>query len=130
MLDLPFHIRRYSRTANTVFLLGIFSASAIAPLHSFEYADEPKVFPIHFEQEWVSRYFNSVDGNTPIAEVVDFLVSLRTSLLAKGYQCPSLTEVCLLFRDQLLEYNIELDYEEIAEVYSEFANREAVVRLC
>ena len=86
------------------FLLGVFTMGTVAPLHSFEYVDGPGAILLILSKNGCLAISNpSMRIPQPGLEVVDFLVSFRASLLARGYQCPSLTEFCLHFREKLLE---------------------------
>ena len=76
---------------------------------------------------WVNRYFNSLDENTSIEEVIDFLVSFKASLQAKGYEVPPLTEMCLRLRDGLIDKGIEIDDDTIERIYNEIAKRENIL---
>lgn len=124
MLDISLNLRRYYRPAGRIVLGSILTFSAIVPLQSFEYSEGLTSTPKHFEQEWVNRYFNSIDAETDVEEVVDFLISLRESLVSKGYSCPSLAEICLRMRDYLIEKGIQFDDEEIEEIYEEILRRQ------
>ena len=46
-------------------------------LKAFEYHDDLESIPRSCEHEWVSRYFNSLDDDTSIEEVIDFLISFK-----------------------------------------------------
>lgn len=124
MLDLPINFRRLYCPASAVILLTSF---LITPLHALDYLDGPGMVPKHLEQEWVSRYLNSVDEDTDVEEVVDFLINLRESLVHKGYQCPTLTEMADGIRRYLIEKQIPFDEEEIQEIYEEIAKRESQI---
>ncbi len=93
-------------------------------LHSVEYQDGLETLPRSCEHEWVARYFNSLDDQTSVEEVVDFLVSLKSALEAKGYRVPPLTELCLNVREYLLENGVEIEDADIEEIYNEFLKRE------
>ena len=121
MLDLPINLRRFYRPVSAVILL---SSLALSPLHGHEYHDGQRSIPQHFEQEWINRYFNSIDEETDVEEVVDFLISTRESLVAKGYACPSLSELCMRVRSALIERGIEMDDEVVQEIYEEIGRRE------
>ena len=67
MLALPILIRRLCRPVNSIVLL---TTCSLSPLYGFEYADGRNAMPKHLEQEWVSRYFNSLDEETSIEEAL------------------------------------------------------------
>lgn len=127
MLGLSFTFCRCNRSVGLVILSGFLTCSAISPLYSFEYSDGYASTPKHFEQEWVHRYFNSIDENTDVEEVIDFLISLRESLVSKGYTCPSLAEMCLRMRDYLMEKGIQYNDEEFDELYAEILMRQSQI---
>lgn len=70
--------------------------------------DKPRV-----DFEWVQNYFNSRTPDTEPEEIVDFLVSLRMSLVGFGYSTPTLQELC----ERLSNYFQE---KEVVESLSEF----------
>lgn len=110
--------------ATIVFILFSFSPiSTILSAQDREISDEMS----HFEQDWVTRYFNAINEFTPIEEVVDFLVSLRTALVAKGYSCPILSDMWVNLVNQLVEDEIPLEDEEVDKVYDELIQREATI---
>lgn len=92
-----------------------------------EYQDGLKSRACSSGFQWVNRYFNSLDDDVSIDEIVDFLVSLKTSLQAKGYQVPSLAELCLKVKDQLVRIGVQLDDDEIDEIYDEILKRESIL---
>jgi hypothetical protein len=114
----------FTRHAYKSFWLLAFSFSS---LHAFEYQEGLGEVPRFCEHEWVMRYFNSLSDDTPIEEVIDFLLGLRAALQAKGYQVPPLSEMCLKMREYLIENGIELDDEVIEEIYNEILKREATL---
>ncbi len=120
MLDLHQLNRTLSRCAYKGIFLLIF---LLAPkLSTFEYYESDTSHPC--EHEWVKRYFDSLTDSTSIEEVVDFLVSLRVGLHAKGYSVPSLADLCLKMKDYLLENEIPINEEEFQMIYNEIVNRE------
>ena len=78
---------------NTRFLILAFLL--FSPIKALAFSDYAHSAPKRGEHKWVVRYFNSVDENTSIEEMVDFLVSFKVSLEAKGFQVPSLSELCI-----------------------------------
>jgi hypothetical protein len=124
MLDLFISCGRNLFSFNKLFFV-IFCSSFlnISPLSAFEKHDG-LTRPRYSEYEWVVRYFNSVDENTSIEELVDFLVSFKASLQAKGYKCPSLADLCLRLRDALIQQGVELDDDVLEEIYNEIVERE------
>lgn len=127
MLDISIVYRRhFCRISKLFFIVGL-SLHVVTPLCAIEYQDGLHSLPRHCEHEWVNRYFNAVDENTDIEEMVDFLVSFKASLQAKGYQCPSLADLCLQVRDILIQRGIEIDDDEIEPIYNEIVKREVVI---
>lgn len=116
MLDLHKYTRLFIRRAYKSIFIIIFSFSS--------YLYGVNLTPASCEHEWAARYFNSVDERTSIEEMIDFLVSLRIVLQAKGYQMPSLAELCLTMRSYLIEKNIEIDENNIERIYNEILKRE------
>jgi len=96
-------------------------------LKAFEYHDGLESIPRSCEHEWVSRYFNSLDDDTSIEEIIDFLISFKASLQAKGYQIPPLTEMCLQLRDELIAKGVAINDETIEQIYDEIARRENIL---
>lgn len=80
--------------------------------------------PRSCEHEWVSRYFDSVNEDTSIEEMVDFLVSFKLALQAKGYDLPALSDLCLELRDALIHQGIDIGDEEVERIYEEISKRE------
>jgi hypothetical protein len=124
MLDLLISLRSCARISGALLCaLGMLTA----PLHcSSFWENDPK--PIkHFEQEWVKRYFECLDEDTEIGEVVDFLVSVRESWLARGYECPSLLDLAIRLKEELDNEGIEIDEDDIQEIYEEIYRRERLI---
>jgi hypothetical protein len=92
MLDLSINIRRFYRPASSVIFL---TTCLIEPLHSSDFNRAESKAPRHFEQEWVTRYLNSIDDDTDVEEVVDFLITLRENLVSQEYCCPPLSQMAL-----------------------------------
>ena len=78
----------------------------------------------HFEHEWIIRYFDSIDEDTEIGEVIDFLVGVRESWLARGYECPTLLELAIRLKECLVQRGVEVNEQEIQELYEEIYRRE------
>lgn len=76
------------------------------------------------EYEWVNRYFNSLDDEASLGEVVDLMLCLRTSLIDKGHEVPTLAEMCLQLTNQLVEQGVDLDEEFVESIYDEILLRE------
>lgn len=77
------------------------------------------------EFEWVTRYFNALDQDTTIDEVVDFIVNLRDALEAKGYTVPCLGEFCLRIREDLTEKGIQFDEDIVDEICEKIMERDS-----
>lgn len=80
--------------------------------------------PKHVEHEWVAKYLNSLTDGITIEEMVDFLVTLKTSLENQGYEVPKLTEMCLRLKDYLSNQDIELDDLEFNNLFNAILMRE------
>lgn len=127
MLDISIvRCRHFCRISKLLFIATL-PLHVVSPLLAIEYQDGLDSLPRHCEHEWVSRYFNAIDENTDIEEMIDFLVSFKASLQAKGYQCPSLADLCLQVRDTLIQKGIEIDDDEIEQIYNEIVKREATL---
>ena len=98
-------------------------ACSFTSLYSFEYQDGLEAAPRPCEQEWVLRYFNSLSDEISIEEVVDFLISFKAALQAKGHQVPPLSDLCLKIKDYLIENKIEIDDDDINEIYNEILSK-------
>jgi len=106
MLDLSIAIRRCTRFSGALFFASFITA---VPLHSLTFWEKESQPIKHFEQDWVNRYFECLDENTEIGEVVDFLVSVRQSWVARGYECPSLLELAFRLKEELEVQGIDVD---------------------
>lgn len=123
MLDLSIAIRSCTRfSCSLLFALTI----ATTPLHSSFWEKESKPLR-HFEQDWIRRYFGCLDENTEIGEVVDFLISVKESWIARGYDCPCVFELAIRLKKELEDEGIEVDEEAIQEIYEEIYRREQVI---
>jgi hypothetical protein len=56
--------------------------------------------------------------------MVDFLIGLNVYLQAKGYKTDSLSEMCLNLRNLLIDKGIEIDDDQINEIFHEIVRRE------
>jgi hypothetical protein len=120
MLDLFFNIRRVSCfTYKLVFCCLISSSS-----YCFDYADGVHALPKNVEYEWVARYLNSLNEDVSVEEAVDFLMSLKKSLKAKGYEVPNLTEMCFRMKNYLTDQNISVDEDDFNQLLDEIHMRE------
>lgn len=124
MLDFPINFRRYNRHVINLLCAGTLTFSCMNPLYSFEYADGLGSVPTHYESEWFLRYFNSIDENTEIGEVIDFMVSFKASLEAKGCDCPSLVDILFNTKAYVESQGIEVDEEAFEEIHNEIIRRE------
>jgi hypothetical protein len=124
MLGISFSICSCYRIINSFIFLGCFF---VYPLNAFQIYKAAISQEKHFEQSWVLRYFNSIDEETEIGELVDFLVTLRESLIHKGYVCPSLLELAIYMQKYLLEQGIEIDEDEMQEIYESINQREQIM---
>lgn len=124
MLDLSFNFRCYNRIVSSIVCIGCLVSSS---LNAVQYWNGANLALKNFEQDWIVRYFNSIDENTEVGEVVDFLVFARTALVAKGYKCPSLMELAIRMKEYLVQDDIEINGEEIQELYEEIYQREQMV---
>jgi|GEM_PF-3378716 len=102
---------------------------AVGSIHAFEFQDGLESLPQPCEHAWVMRYFNCLTDDATIEEVVDFLVSLRTTLEAKGHQVPRLADLCLNTRDYLIEQGLKINDDDIEEIYNEIIKREEALML-
>lgn len=109
-----------------VFFAGL-SFPSFLNANDFQILDQ--VTPKHYEKDWVLRYFESIDEDTEIGEIIDFLVTLRESLIHKGYKCPSLMELAINIQEYLIDKGIEMDEEAIQEIIDEIARREQNISL-
>lgn len=124
MLVISFSYRSCVRIAHSCILL---SCCAAMPLHSSQYWEsETKPFQ-HFEQDWITRYFDSIDDDTEVGEVIDFLVAIRETLISRGYECPSLVELAIRLKEYLMAQGIEIDEGAIQELYEEIYRREQFI---
>jgi|GEM_PF-3216607 len=122
MLDLSIAIRSCTRFGGSL----LFALSmATAPLQCATFWEKETKSIRHFEQDWIKRYFDCVDDNTEIGEVVDFLVTVRESWLARGYDCPSLLVLAIRLKEEIEAQGIEV--EEIQEIYEEIYRREQAI---
>lgn len=126
MLDFSIDFRRMHRTINIGLLTGILAFTAISPLHSMNYLDGPGAVPKHYEHEWFERYFDSIDEDTELGEMVDFLVSFKSSMEMKGQVCPSLVDLMFQARDFLRSNGVEVDQDEFEMIHQEILSREIV----
>ncbi len=70
-----------------------------------------------------------IDEESSLEESIAFLIDLRTSLLQQGYNCPSLTDLCLNAYNYLAEQGIEIDLFQFQELYEEIERQEQNVTL-
>ena len=96
-----------------------------ASLFSFEPQRDLTERSDSYECKRVLRYFDSLNENTSVEEMVDFLVSLKTSLVAKGYHPRNLTELSIYFKEKFLEHGIELQEREFEKIYHLIERKEA-----
>jgi hypothetical protein len=96
-------------------------------IYSLEYQDGLESLPTHQEASWVKRYFDSVDEETTVAEIVDFLIGFKSYLQAQGYDVPVLSDFCLEMKTRLIEEGLEIDDDEFSEVYNEVIKRESAL---
>lgn len=124
MLDLSFNFRFLSRSACKLLpLVGILSSN----IHHLHSADVPFQ---NREQELLNYYFNSTDEPADMEEVIDFLISLRSSLIVQGYQCPPLTQLALGMVDYLSTQGVAIDPKDFQEIYEEILRRESSQESC
>ena len=124
MLDLykcvNFHPARYiAIAALTMSCFGFAASSTEVCLNSVS------VSKSNHEFEWVTRYFNSLDDDTSVDEVIDFIVNLRDALEAKGYKVPPFGDFFLKVEEDLMDRGIELDEDVMQELYQKFVERES-----
>jgi hypothetical protein len=124
MLDLHVVFRRSHRATYSLILLVSFVTS---PLHSSQFWENESKVVKHFEHEWIARYFESIDDDTEIGEVIDFLAAIRESWIVRGYECPSLLELAIRLREHLSINGIEFDEKEIPMLYEEIYKREQLI---
>ncbi|NNM43188.1 MAG: hypothetical protein HKM07_02470 [Chlamydiae bacterium] len=86
----------------TVFL---FTSSS---LFSFEYQRDLTTQSDFYEHKRALRYFDSVDENTSVEEMVDFLLSLKASLVAKGYHLETLLNFQFILEKSSLTKGLNL----------------------
>ena len=84
-------------------------------------------FPLAASQnnyEWAHTYFNGVNENTDVHEIVEMMITLRNSMVSEGYQVPTVTTLLLQYKQSLEESGIHFDSEEFEEIYVECASKE------
>ncbi len=76
--------------------------------------------------QWVARYLDSIDKETSIEEVVDFLFSVRNLLINEGFSVPLFSEIFLSSLEDLKSHNIEIQEDSIfiESLYDEIISRE------
>jgi hypothetical protein len=76
--------------------------------------------------QWVARYLDSIDKETSIEEVVDFLFSVRNLLINEGFSVPLFSEIFLSSLEDLKSHNIEIEEDSffIESLYDEIISRE------
>jgi len=111
------------RFHNTISSCYCIVCAAIALIGSPAYAqiNSTDSFP---EYQYVADYFNSMTNETPIEEVVTFLVDLRRSLLDKGYNVPKFSALAQNMYDQYFARSA-LDKEEFIQFCNFIEQREA-----
>lgn len=126
MLDLYVVFRCSRRITHSLILLTTIATSS---LHSSQFWENELKPAQHFEHEWITRYFESIDNDTEIGEVIDFLIAVRQAFLARGYECPSLLESAICLSECLTQKGIKFDEVEIQRLYEEIYAREQLVNL-
>jgi hypothetical protein len=124
MLDLPLYIRRFNRHAIQLLCASTLTFSSISPIYSFEYEDGLDSISTRYEPELFLMYFNSIDENTEIGEVIDFMISFKASLEAKGCECPSLVDILFQTKEYVEYQGVEVEDEVFEEIYNEINSRE------
>lgn len=120
MLGLYKFNRALARSAYKGIFLVVFLISS--QLSAVQFEEREILLPD--EYKWVKRYFDSLSDNVSIPEMVDFLVSLRLGLEAKGYSVPSLEELSLKMKYYLIESGIQINEEDFQVIYDEIKSRE------
>lgn len=124
MLDVFFSSRLCRKHLLKIILL---TAITLPPVTSYSFEQQELQFN-HHEYEWVSRYFNSLDDDTPIEEVVDFLINLRAAIEMKGYNPPPLSDLFLQLVGSLDKNHIDIDKDALEEIYNEIQLRESALQ--
>src|SRR5580692_10286039 len=70
------------------------------------------------------EYFNSIDENTELEEMVDNLIYLRQSILIQGYECPSIREMCQHAVEYIMGRRVPIDDPIIEELIQRIEERE------
>jgi len=67
------------------------------------------------EIKWIERYLKTVDETVSLEELLDFLVAVRTHFIAKGYEMPSLSSLCVNTFGYLEQEGLALseDYKDL-----------------
>lgn len=118
--------RSFSNTIS-ISVLAAFCASLVPMNESVLYASthiESEEDLLHADESWVNRYFDNLDDTVEMDEVIDFVISLRASLIMKGFQCPSLANLCLWLSQGLEQRGIYLEPEDVQTIYEEILERE------
>jgi len=90
--------------------------------------EEPHSFSISSETcsyQWVARYLDSIDGDTPLDEVVDFLFSVRELLVSQGFSIPFFSEIFTKSLEELkIWQKVQIDENFLEDLYEEIISRE------
>jgi hypothetical protein len=74
--------------------------------------------------KWSVNFFDSLDENSSVGDMVDFLITFRNSLHEMGYDMPLLTDLSCEIRNYLVENGIKITDEEFSEIYGEICLKE------
>ena len=111
------NFRSYCFIFTVIFLSSIFGNNE----HNPDIFDRSS---ISCEYEWITRYFDAVNEDTSMDEMVDFLFNLRLVFLSKGYEVPEFTSLITNVLDYLLSQGMEIDEKIIEEFYRIFKQKE------
>ena len=124
MLDVSIIGRKCNRYVSSLFLSISLTCFSLSPLQAIEYSDWIQAMPKHYEHDWFLRYFDSLDEDVEIGEVVDFLISFKASMEAKGFSCPSLLDILYHTKEYVESQGIEVDSDLFEEIVDEVIKRE------